>query len=303
MTETKNTKTVIFIWGRGKVGKTILVSQFPNPVFICVGEAGLGSVRSMRAALKLDFDFDAFVLDDTKTVDEDFIKLCGAQIAGATCWSKVKRLVFMLVKGMPEDSFLIIDHYSNLIAALTYHICHKTGHDMQIQDWGTFIDEMSELIGYLKLNTTKCNSIILFHDEAMKDEVSGSIMRTLLSPTKLRNTLPTAPDEYLYMKAVSRGAANVRYTERVLQAVMDESTNTGSRSLMPDIINPTYAKIKPYLEAFLGRELPPPTWTPPEPKAPSKAEQKGLAFKGGKMVSDEQTEKPPESPNKDNNLD
>jgi hypothetical protein len=270
MTEAKNAKTVFFIWGRGKVGKTVLASQFPGCVFICVGDDGLGSVRSMRAALHLDFDFDSFILDETKTIDEDFVKLCGAQIAASTCWAKVKRLVFMLTKGMPQDSFLILDHYSNMSDALITHICHKTGHDMQIQDWGTFVDEMAELIGYLKLNTTKCNSVILFHDDLMKDEVSGSIMRTLLSPTKLRNTLPTVPDEYLYMKAISRGATNVRYTERILQSVMDESTNTGSRSLMPDIINPTYAKIKPYLEAFLGRELPPPTWTPPEPKAPTK---------------------------------
>lgn len=254
--------TMLFIWGRGKVGKTILASQFPNPVFICCKEDGLKSVRSMKSLYRLDFNFDRFLIEETETTDPDFVKLCTSAFTKMHGWVKIKKLVERLCKGLPADSFIILDHYTNLCDMLIHHIETKNGTSMRIQDWGEFIDEMTTLLDYMKSSATKCSSIVLFHDEHIKDDISGKVFRNVLSPTKLKHTLASVPDEYLYMHATTIAGK----TKRVLQAVGDSSTNTGSYSLMPDIEDPTYKKIKPYLERSLGRSLPEPTWTPPDSK-------------------------------------
>ncbi len=60
------------------------------------------------------------------------------------------------------------------------------------------------------------------------------------------------------------GGKRNREVKRVIQAVPDPSNATGSRCLIPNIENPTYAKMKPYIEAYLGKKLGEPTWTPVE---------------------------------------
>ena len=80
----------------------------------------------------------------------------------------------------------------------------------------------------------------------------------------MRQRIPSVVSDFLNMKIAVTGPANKRVVTRVLQSTPDLLTATGSRALIPDIKNPTYEQIKPYLETALGRELPEPTWTPDE---------------------------------------
>lgn len=265
--ERKDSKSVIYIWGPGKVGKTVLASQFPNNVFVQCKEDGLGSVTTMTKSLKLDIDFDRFFLDDAPSTDADLIKICGPEIAKGLGWTKAKVLVGYLCRHLPQDAWITIDHYTNLIDMCIEYYEATLKRRLQLQDWNQIVPEMKDFLDMFKLASTKCSSIILGHSESIKDDITGAINRQFFSPSpKLRTAIPSIPTEFLYMKAMSEGGTNTRKTKRVLQSVMDDKTYTGSYSQMPDIVYPTYEKMRPYLESSLGHSLPPALWTPPDPK-------------------------------------
>jgi hypothetical protein len=83
-------------------------------------------------------------------------------------------------------------------------------------------------------------------------------------PTRVKERIPSKCSDYLYMTTEVTGGKQSRKVCRLIQAVPDPSNPTGSRCLIPNIENPTYAKMKPYIEAYLGRKLGEPTWTPKE---------------------------------------
>jgi hypothetical protein len=53
-----------------------------------------------------------------------------------------------------------------------------------------------------------------------------------------------------------------RNNEKPRNSVPDPSNPVGTRSAIPNLDNPTFEKMKPYLEGYVGRELGAPTWTP-----------------------------------------
>lgn len=263
LSEIKLDKILILLWGPPLGGKTVLASQFPQPFFIDL-EDGLHSVKALRNEYNKDFDFDAITINDNPTEDEDFIKICGKQFATASGWVKAKKLATTLCHKMPQDSTLVIDSASRLYEMLLSHIQKVTGRTkLQIQDWGTFVDELQELITALKYKA-KCNVILIGHEEYSQDEASGEIRRSFLMVTKMKERIPSVMTEDLRLYAVPEGPKNKRKIVRKLQTQPDFITAVGSRSLVPDMDNPTYEKIKPYFEKALGRKLPKATWTPPE---------------------------------------
>ena len=264
LSEVKFERYIGIIWGPPKVGKTVLASQFPSPFFIDL-DNGLQSVKSLRSKYGLDFDFDVIQIDDGPSEDEDFISICGKAFAKQSAWLKTKKLIEVLSRKMPMDSTLIVDNTSRMSEFLLDHIKKVTGRStLQIQDWGTFVEEIQYTISTLKFKSGKCNVLIVAHEEYTKDDVNGEILRTMLMPTKMKTRIPSMVNEFLRMETRVRGPRNRRKVTRVLRSVPDERTATGSQALIPDLENPTYEKMKPYLEVSLGRSLPEPTWTPPE---------------------------------------
>jgi len=264
LSEMKFKRYVAVLWGPPKVGKTVLASQFPQPFFIDLDD-GLKSVKSLRAKYSLDFDFDVIQIDEGPTEDEDFVQICGKAFAKQSAWLKVKKLVESLALRMPQDSTLILDNTSRASEFLLDYIRQKVGREqLQIQDWGVFLNEMLSLILTLKSKGAKCNVIIIGHEYTTKDEVTGEFVRQLLVPGQSKDRIPSMVNEYLRLETRVSGTRNKPKVTRVLRSVPDPRTATGSQALLPDIENPTYEKMKPYLEASLGRELPEPTWTPPE---------------------------------------
>jgi hypothetical protein len=61
-----------------------------------------------------------------------------------------------------------------------------------------------------------------------------------------------------------KGLANHTYTDEEPEHRMRNkpSNPVGTRSAIPNLDNPTFEKMKPYLEGYVGRELGAPTWTP-----------------------------------------
>ena len=244
-------------------GKTVLASQFPQPFFVDL-EDGLHSVKALRSKLGLDFNFDVITIDENPTTDEDFIKLCGQRFSKMSGWSKTRQLVEVLCRKMPKNTTLVFDNISRAYEMLLTHIQGVVGRSkLQIQDWGTFVDEMGAVINVMKYKA-KCNIIIIGHEEYIKDELSGELYRKFLMVTKLRERLPSMVSEFWRLYSEPKGPKNKREIVRRLQTESDFTTAVGSRSLVPNMENPTYAKLKPYLEKLVNDKLPEPTWTPPD---------------------------------------
>ena len=260
--ETK--RYIICFWGKGNLGKTVLASQFPSPFFVDLDD-GISSVVALMKEQEQSFDFDVIPIDEAETTDEDFIKLCGPTFAKQDAWQKTKKLVELLARRMPKDSTLVVDNLSRLSEFLVAHIMRSPGGNkpMQIQNWMTFTDETREFLDSLRGNT-KCNVILVGHERKEENSKTKEIERTLWMPSSMRERIPTIVGEFLRMKIEVRGSKNARRVVRLLQSTPDPETPTGSRALIPDIENPTYEKIKPYLEKALNMELPPATWTPDE---------------------------------------
>ncbi len=256
LSEVKDTKFVAILYGKPKTGKTVLASQFPSPWFLDM-EKGLGSVTTIRNVDGLSFDFDVTVINDDKSEDEDFLNLCGKAFAKQDGWTKLKKMSEALISKMPEDSTLVIDSLTKAGELLIGYIKKTSGHkQLQIQDWGTFKEEM--LFWFNGLFRGKCNVIVVAHEQIVKDELTGAIERTLLLPGQSSQRLPSVVDEFWYLVKQVTG----KTIKRILQSDGDRITAAGSRCWMPNIEAPSYEKMKPYLEKSLDRKLPEPTWTP-----------------------------------------
>ncbi len=263
LSEMQLKKLLILLWGPPLGGKTVFASQFPQPFFVDL-EDGIHSVKAMRAKAQLNFDFDVITINESETTDEDFIQLCGKMFAKQSAWLKAKKLIQTLAPKMPQDSTLVIDSTSRLYEVLLAHIKRTVGREkLQIQDWGTFVDELGGIIDTLKYHA-KCNVILIGHEEYSKDELSGEIRRSFLMVTKMKERIPSIATEDLRLYSAPKGPKNKREVVRYLQTQPDFVTAVGSRSLIPDIENPTYEKVRPYFETVLDRKLPEPTWTPTE---------------------------------------
>lgn len=257
-------KSVMLFWGPPKVGKTVLASQFPQPFFVDLDD-GISSVKAMRAALGLTFDFDVVSIDSNPTEDEDYIKLCGKAFASQSAWTKTKKLINVLSRKLPPSATLVIDNLSRINEYIIGEIQDRANRrQLQIQDWGVFVDEVGLMLTDIK--KCKCNVIIIAHEEYQKDALTEELHKYILISTRARYRIPSAVTDYLYMKNDISGPNTKRVINRVLQSMPDPVTNTGSRALIPNIVNPTYKKLRPFLKSALNRDPGEPTWTPPDPE-------------------------------------
>ncbi|HQJ89648.1 MAG TPA: AAA family ATPase [Paludibacteraceae bacterium] len=256
-------KPFLLFWGPPMSGKTVLATQFPKPTLINL-DKNLNSVMALRAKYGLSFNFRVFTIDESPTEDPEFLSLCGANFGKLMPWEKFKKIVEVLGRKMDKDETLIIDSITRAGEYLVRYLIKITGHKpLQIQDWGTYVDEFQTFTDSVKTSACKPMVILIGHDRFDKMEGSGDWRRTLIIPTSARDRIPSIVTESLYMKIDIRGSSTNRKVKRILQSLPDPVTTSGSRSLMPDIEYPTYAKMRPYLEAGAGYSLGEPTWTPP----------------------------------------
>lgn len=262
LTDGTDSRLILLFWGKPKVGKTILASQFPNLTFVDLDDS-LGSVRAMKKQQGGDFDFRVFDIKESETTDPEFLKLTGNAFGKQSQWMKTVTLLGKLSRTMGQDETLVIDNISRIGEAILNYIKQTVKREqLQIQDWMTFVNQVQMMLDHLK--RCECNVILIGHEEYQKDEGTGELEKLILMPTKMRYRVPSVVTDYLYMKTDVQGAKNNRKVIRKLQSMPDQMTATGSRSLIPDIDNPTFEKLKPFIESALGRELPPATWTPTE---------------------------------------
>jgi hypothetical protein len=261
--QTQN-KFVILLWGPALSGKTILASQFPKPYFIDL-DGQMGSVLALAKKSKADIDFPVIRIDESPTEDEDFLELCGKNFAKLSAWVKLKKLIEVLSRQLGNDETLVLDNLSRAGEFLTADIKRKSGRQqLQIQDWGTFYDEMSTLVEYLHTPYGKSNTILIGHEGSSKDELTGELFKVLLMPGSFKNRIPSLVSDYLYLNVNVTGPRNKREIRRILQSVPDPKNPVGTRSMIPDLVDPTYQKMRPFIEDYLGRKLGEPTWTPIE---------------------------------------
>lgn len=257
-------KFVILLWGPALSGKTVLASQFPKPYFIDL-DGQMGSVLSLAKKSGAEVDFPVIQVDESPTEDPDFLELCGKNFAKMSAWVKLKKLVEVLSRKLGDDETLVLDNLSRAGEFLTADIKRKAGRtQMQIQDWGTFYDEMATIVDYLHTPYGKSNTILVGHEGSKKDELSGELFKTLLMPGSFKDRIPSKVSDFLYLNVSVTGPKNKREIKRVLQTVPDLKNPVGSRSMIPDMADPTYKKMRPYIEDYLGRKLGDPTWTPKE---------------------------------------
>jgi hypothetical protein len=255
-------RLVILLYGKPLVGKTVLASQFPSPTFIEL-DGKMASVTSSRNVDSGSFDFDSFFIDESETTDPDFIELCGKGFAKQSAWIKTQKLTEVLLEKLPQDSTLVIDSITRLSERLVSFVEKLTNHKpLQRQDWNAFTMHLSDYRDLLRSTTAKCNVVVIGHEDVIKDETTGAIERILYLPTRQRHRLPAIADEYWLLRAEPRVKDGKMTSRRMLQVIPDAVTPCGSSQWMPNIPDPTYEKLKPYLEKGIGRKLPDPTWTP-----------------------------------------
>ena len=256
----KVSRLVILLYGKPMVGKTLLASQFPDPYFIELDDK-MGSVLTAYSKSKRKFSLTTFSIGEDETKDPDFLELCGTTFAKQNAWLKTKKLTEMLLKTLPQDSTLVIDSITRLSKILIDFISKTTNHKpLQLQDYNMFTIYLGEFIDMIRGSLGKCNVILIGHEDILKDETTGALERVLYIPTKARYSLPAIADEYWRLivkpKVMGGKQQNIRY----LQTTPDRITASGSSIWLPDIENPTFLKIKPFLEKGLGREFPPENW-------------------------------------------
>lgn len=268
MDDQTDAHATICLWGPPLSGKTVLASQFPNPFFIALDPHVLTSVRGLKRKYNLDFNVRLVPITNEQTTDEDFIEICGKAFTRLSGWEKLKKLTNALLnsnKQLDENSTLIIDNFSRMGEMLLWHIKKETNRSkLQIQDWGTFVEEVQEFVDYFSSEKRKCNAVLIGHEEYHKDEATQEIRSLLLMPTKMRHRVPSLVTDFLYMTSEGKGPMNKRKVVRKLRSIPDERTSLGSRCLVPNIEYPTFERLKPYIEGAINRELPEPNWTPPE---------------------------------------
>jgi hypothetical protein len=265
MTDEKDTTFCHMLWGPYKTGKTVLASQYPNPHFVTLDPQALMSVRGLRAKFNLDFDVQTVNIDENETTDPDFLELVKMQkMATQPAWLKAKKLLRSWCKTLSGDDTVIIDNLSRAGEYIANYIQPGKKEKFGWDEWNKYINELEELQDILWDGTRKCSVIIIAHEEVREDDLTGDKKRYILIKTNKRHRLPSLVTDHLYLYNEIKGTRNERKVIRKLQTIPDDNTDAGSRCLIPDISFPTFAKMKPYLEQALGRELPPPNWTPPE---------------------------------------
>ena len=258
LSEMVSTRFVAMLWGPPKVGKTVLASQFPNPHFIDL-DKGITSVLAMTRVRNLEVDFPVYQIDDGPCEDPDVVKLVGPTIAKRDGWTITDKLIRELLRTLPFDSTLIIDNITRLGEYLVSNLKRSYNRQqLQIQDWGEFVSRITFLMDAIHSAAYKPNVIIIAHEQLIKDELSGRIERVILLPTSQKHRVPTVVGDLWYLTMTWRGKEAIR----LLRTSVDRQTSLGSRMLIPDIEEPTYEKMRPYISRALGRELPEPTWTP-----------------------------------------
>jgi len=260
----QQSKFVLLLWGPAFSGKTVLASQFPNPFFIDL-DGQIGAVRALANKHEQNFDFPLVYIDEEHTDDEDFISYCGKNFAGQNAWTKTKKMVETLSRKLPKDSTLVLDNLSRASEYLLTEVKRRANRSqLQIQDWGIFVEEIKILMDYIHSRSSQCNVIMVGHEQTTKEELTGKMLKSLLMPTSAGNRIPSKASDFLYMNVEAVGPNKKRVVKRTLQSIPDPQNPVGSRSLIPNIESPTYEQMRPYLESYIGRSLGEPTWTPPE---------------------------------------
>lgn len=249
----------LLIYGWPKIGKTILASQFPNAHMLDLDD-GISAVKSLaREQGKKPPRIKVIQVDENPTEDPDFIELCGKPFVKANAWTKSKAVIEKWAKKLGPDDTLVVDNTSALSDYLLDSV-NPSGTKMEYSHWNTFVREIRYVIG--KLQNARANVVIVAHEQYNKDDGTGELHRTILMPTNQKYRIPGRISDLLYMKAEVSGPAKKRIVKRYIESTPDYLTPAGSRALIPDIEDPTFEKIRPYLEATLGRSLPESTWTP-----------------------------------------
>lgn len=263
MTTQTEANCCLLFWGPPYGGKTVLASQFPSPHFVSLDPHCLTSVRGLKARYKVDFDVDIIEVTEGVTVDEDFNALVGEKHAKEKAWPKAMRVIEAWARTLSPNDTLVLDNLSRLSEVLLNWIRVTAGREqLQIQDWGMFVSQIEKLTDCINHPERKCNVIIIGHEEPHTDELTKEIRRYLLMPTKARHRIPSLTTDYLYMSTILKVVAGKRVPVRFLRSMPTHDAQTGSRTLIPDLEWPTYAKMRPFLEAALGRTLGEPNWTP-----------------------------------------
>jgi len=265
MTDQDNASASLLFWGPAFTGKSVLASQFPNPHFISLDKHTLTSVRGLRGRYNLDFDVDIIQIGENETTDPEFVELVqNPRASKESAWKKTLRTTEAWCRTLTKDDTLVIDNLSRIGEDLTRDITKQTGKEkFTFDEWGFFLGNMQKFIECVNHDERQCNVIIIGHEKPDEDQITKEIRRYLLLPGQMRYRIPSTITDYLYMKNMQKIEQGKRVTVRTLKSVPTNDAQTGSRTLIPDIEYPTYAKIRPYLTAALGRDPGEPNWTPP----------------------------------------
>jgi hypothetical protein len=181
--------------------------------------------------------------------------------------------------GAPEDSFaLIAEYWEVYIRNALLRMSQERGIELQDVLFEEFIrdDDVAFLMTLFKIAREnfqhKKDNLVdaagylgiagdMYEDPDIDETNEGSSEGLVLGDHSERTAADELEETLLWRQ---KGLANHTYTDEEPEHRMRNkpSNPVGTRSAIPNLDNPTFEKMKPYLEGYVGRELGAPTWTP-----------------------------------------
>ena len=200
---------VILLYGRAKVGKTTLASEFPNPVFLAT-ESGHGYLKKK-----------------VKVCD------CGS-------WTKFINACKYLSKGEHDRKTVVIDTIDNLVDSCTEHICGEQGigHPSELamgKGWALVTSELRRTM--TKLSLLPYTLVMVSHSvkETIETSLGRKYDRWSIAPSgKNKGIFLNMSDMILFIDFVKDGDT----MKRVIRTKPDASYEAGDRSGRLDAIIP-----------------------------------------------------------------
>lgn len=224
----------VLIYGPAGTGKTELASTFPSPHFVDLDDGMLTIMGK---------DVTYITITRRPTEDPDFIELFTERSKRWDAFTRAQKLIEHWANALPEDATLVIDSLTFLNDyAMDSVLSSENQSKPRIQDWGAAQKMLETTLE--ALNNTKCNLIMIAHENFVKDEESGVISWLPATIGKLATKIPIYFDEVWRSFAEQGKGANKDEYIYGIETKPTRRTTAKSRLKLPKRIdNVTYDTI------------------------------------------------------------
>ena len=214
---TELSKQVILVYGRAKIGKSTLCSQFDKPLFLAT-EPGLNHLEVFKVNIN--------------------------------SWAKFKQAVNEIAKGGHDYKTICIDTIDNLVVYCSQHVCKENGinHPSELahgKGWSMVTTELQRVLMFLASLPT--GLVMIGHSKLIEEENrSRKYTRYTLTITgNNRNIILNMVDMILFIDSEVKDGEEKRFIRTKPSIHWDAGDRSG---LLPEVLPLSYEKLKGYFK-------------------------------------------------------